>query len=97
MARTAPPVVKADILSTGPVARTTRAPRRCGQPVYNRADRAWKQRRPDVLFVHWPLRLRMDFRNGQYVCTAFDTCRVNGADIGKPSPARPPFSCRRRA
>ena len=20
-------------------------------------------------------------RNGQYVCTAFDTCRVNGADV----------------
>ena len=28
-------------------------------------------------------------RSGQYVCTAFDTCRVNGADIGKPSPGTP--------
>lgn len=28
-------------------------------------------------------------RNGQFVCTAFDTCRVNGADIGKPSPGTP--------
>lgn len=28
-------------------------------------------------------------QNGQYVCTAFDTCRVNGADIGSPSPGTP--------
>ena len=82
--------VKADIRSTGLGARTTRGARAdvaslpaTGPTELGNNDDPMSHSSIGRYAYEWIS------RNGQYVCTAFDTCRVNGADIGKPSPGTP--------
>ena len=82
--------VKADIRSTGLGTRTTRGARAdvaslpaTGPTELGNNDDPMSYSSIGRYAYEWIS------RNGQYVCTAFDTCRVNGADIGKPSPGTP--------
>ena len=82
--------VKADIRSTGLGIRTTRGARAdvaslpaTGPTELGNNDDPMSYSSIGRYAYEWIS------RNGQYVCTAFDTCRVNGADIGKPSPGTP--------
>ena len=91
--------MKADIRSTGLGARTTRGARAdvaslpaTGPTELGNNDDPMSYSSIGRYAYEWIS------RNGQYVCTAFDTCRVNGADIGKPSPGTPyRVLCRRPA
>ena len=82
--------VKADIRSTGLGARTTRGARAdvTSLPATGPTERGNDD---DPMSYSSIGRYAYEWisRNGQYVCTAFDACRVNGADIGKPSPGTP--------